>query len=249
MRRGAALLAGLALVATACADDPPTVTVLAASSLTEAFDAIERDVEARLDVDVRVSVAGSQRLATQVIEGAPADVLATADDVQMQRVVDEGLVAGTPTVFARNRLVVVLSGPDVAVRGLADLDDPGVDVVLAAPEVPAGRYARQALDAVGIEVEPVSLEPSVRAVLSKVELGEADAGIVYATDVPPPGPDRDVTVRELPRGAGPEATYSIAVLDDAPNPDHARAFVDHVRSVEGRTRLSALGFVVDEVSP
>lgn len=249
MRRVGALLVVLVLSSAGCADDGPTVTVLAASSLTDAFDVIERDLEARLDADVRVSVAGSQQLATQVIEGAPADVLATADDVQMQRVVDEGLVAGVPAVFARNRLVVVTSGPGVEVHGLPNLDDPGIDVVLAAPEVPAGRYARQALDAIGLDVDPVSLEPSVRAVLSKVSLGEADAGIVYATDIPPRGPDRDVSVRELPRGVGPEVAYSIAALTDAPHPDLARAVVDHVLSPEGQLRLSVLGFVVEGAAP
>lgn len=247
MRRAAALLVGVALAATACADRGPSLTVLAASSLTDAFEAIERDVEARLDVDVRVSVAGSQQLATQVVEGAPADVLATADEVQMQRVADEGLVAAGPTVFARNRLAIV-TGPEVAVDGLAGLADSDLDVVLAAPEVPAGRYARQALDAAGVSVDPVSLEPNVRAVLAKVRLGEADAGIVYATDLPP-DPDAQVRGRALPDGVGPEATYSIAVLAGAPHPDLARAFVDHVLSRDGRARLSELGFVVEEDDP
>lgn len=243
MRRAAALLAGLVLATSACGSDTPTLTVLAASSLTDAFTAIEQDVEARLGADVRISLAGSQQLATQVLEGAPADVLATADDVQMQRVVDAGLVAGQPEVFARNRLVVVTGAGGRDVLGLADLDDPGLDVVLAAPEVPAGRYARAALADADVEVDPVSLEPSVRAVLSKVALGEADAGIVYASDVA--GDDRDLEVHGIAPGRTPEITYPIAVLEDSDHPDLARAFVEHVLSPRGQARLAQHGLVID----
>jgi molybdate transport system substrate-binding protein len=235
------LLALLALPA--CGGQDRTLTVLAASSLTEAFEAIARDFEATHDVAVRVSAAGSQQLATQVIEGAPADVLASADEVQMQRVVDAGLTADEPVVFAHNALALVYRS-DARVLGLANLNDSGMRVVLAAEEVPVGRYARQALDAADLEVEPVSLEPSVRAVLAKVELGEADAGIVYASDVDAAGDS--VSTARIPPALNIEADYPIAVLRDAPEPGLADQFVAHVRSPRGQARLWQLGFRVDE---
>ena len=247
MRRAiVAVVAGLVLASAACTDDEPALTVLAASSLTDAFAAIEQDVEPRLGVDVRVSVAGSQQLATQVVEGAPADVVATADDVQMQRIVDAGMVAGDPVAFARNRLVVVAARGTNGVRGLGDLADPGLAVVLAAPDVPAGRYARAALDDAGVEVTPVSLEPSVRAVLAKVTLGEADAGIVYASDV---GPDDDVTVHAVAAERVPPITYPIAVVAGSDHPELARAFVEHVRGPAGRARLAQHGLLVEDDAP
>lgn len=244
MRVAVVLLSALLLATGACSPGGPTLTVLAASSLTEAFEAIARDFEEREGVEVRLSLAGSQQLATQVLEGAPADVLATADEVQMDRVAEAGLVAGTPEVFAHNALVVV-TGPGVTgVRSVTNLDAPDLDVVLAAPEVPAGRYAREVLEGAGIDVAPVSLEPSVRGVLAKVSLGEADAGIVYASDVDPD--DTSVDAVPLPRGMGDEVRYPIAVLEEAADDALARAFVDHVRSPAGQARLWQRGFRVED---
>lgn len=244
--RGAALVLVASMALAACtADDGDTLTVLAASSLTDAFEAIARDVEARHDVTVRLGLAGSHQLATQVLDGAPADVYASADPTQMARVVDAGLAEGPPAVFAHNTLVVAVHDRVRTVTSLADLADPGVAVVLAAEEVPAGRYARQALDALGLEVAPVSLEPSVRAVLAKVVLGEADAGIVYASDLV--AAEADVHTIEVPAHLGPTADYPIVALRDAPHPDLAATFVAHVRSPAGRARLAAHGFRVDQV--
>ena len=173
------------------------VDVFAAASLREAFTAVAAAFErGHPGVDVRLSFAGSQVLAAQVRQGAPADVLATADVASIR-----GVVAHQ--VLAHNRLAVV--GPGM--RTLADLARPGVRVVLAAPEVPAGRAARAALQAAGVTVRPVSLEDSVAGVVTKVRLGEADAGIAYATDLrdglpgaPLPGPGTELAVGAVTRG-------------------------------------------------
>lgn len=244
-RRAAAMLAVLLALPACTGGDEPTLTVLAASSLSDAFEVIARDFEGDHDVDVRVSVAGSQQLATQVLEGAPADVFASADQVQMDRVVEAGLAADDPVVFARNALTIVTAVGAPRIISLTDLDDPGVTVVLAAEEVPAGRYARQVLDAFGVEVTPVSLEPNVRAVLSKVALGEADAGLVYASDLVTEDDGR-VSEVPIPDGMNVVAEYPVVALDDADQPDLAAAFVEHVRSPAGQARLWALGFRVDE---
>ena len=158
--------------------------MFAAASLTEAF----ADVGTALGagdpgLSVRYSFAGSGALVAQVQQGAPADVVATADTASMARLVDAGLVT-TPTTFARNQLqILVAPGNPLAIASLADLARPDLKVVLGAETVPAGRYAAQALQAAGITVAPVSYEADVKAAVAKVTLGEADATIVYVTDV------------------------------------------------------------------
>ena len=240
------LVAGL-LVLPGCSSDQATLTVLAASSLADAFEVVARDFEgAHPGVDVRISTAGSQQLATQVLQGAPADVFASADTTQMDRVVDAGL-ARDPVVFAHNELSIVAT-PAAPVRALVDLDDPDLDVVLAAPEVPAGRYARRVLEAIEVDVDPVSLEPSARAVLAKVALGEADAGIVYRSDLVATE-DQDVREVRIPTGLNVAADYPAAVLADAPHPELARAFVEHLTGESARARLWTLGFTVEEAAP
>ena len=210
MRRG--LLALLLVVVVAgCTDagGSDRLTVFAASSLTEAFRA--------LDADADFSFGSSSRLAQQVVEGAPADVLATADEDSMAR---SGL--RRPVAFATNRLVIVHRG---AVRTPADLAT--VRVVLAAPSVPAGRYAAQALEAAGVAVQPLSLEPDVKAVAAKVRSGEADAGVVYATDA------KGMETVDL----GVEASYFIAAITD-----EGRTFVELVRNETSRRVLRDHGF-------
>jgi len=205
--------------------------VLAASSLTDAFTDIGKRYEKRTGTRVTFSFAGSQELAAQVRQGAPADVLATADTATMQSVGGE-LPEGS-RVFARNTLVVVVApGNPGHVRSLADLS--GVSLVLGDPSVPAGRYAAQALRDAHVSVQPRSLELDVRAVLTKVELGEADAGIVYATDARSAGD----AVTSVPIAGSPVAAYPIAPLTDA-----GRQFEDYVVSPAGTAVLQHYGFL------
>lgn len=220
------------------------VTVFAAASLTEVFDEIGRAVEAAYPgLTVTFNFAGSQQLATQIAEGAPADVFASADQAQMEAVVASGGVTDDPLVFARNRMeIAVEPGNPSSIRTLDDLARDDVTVVLAADQVPAGRYARDLLERAGVAVSPVSLEADVRGVLTKVALGEADAGIVYASDIVAAGDRVDgIAVAEARRVT---ATYPIAVVAGAPNPDGARLFVDAVRSDAGQASLSRYGFTV-----
>lgn len=220
------------------------VTVFAAASLTDAFEQIGVAFEqAHPDATVRINVAGSQQLATQIIQGAPADVFASANTAQMEAVVDAGAAAGAPITFAGNVLeIAVEPGNPRGIATLADLGRDDLAVVLAAEQVPAGRYARQALDAAGVPVAPVSLEADVRAVVSKVSLGEADAGIVYASDIAAAG-DR-VTGVEIPAEHNVTATYPIVLLADAPNPDAGQAWIDMVIGPTGQRALRAAGFTV-----
>lgn len=218
------------------------VVVLGAASLTDAFTEVAAVVEAaHPDLAVTLSFAGSQSLVAQVLEGAPADLLATADTTQMGRAVEADLLDGPPIPFATSPLAIVVeAGNPHDIGGLADLADPAVVLVLAAPEVPAGRFAAQALARAGVEVAPSSLELDVRAALSKVELGEADAAVVYAADL--------VTAADTVEGiAIPEAdnvvaTYPVGILAQAPNPDGARRFLEVLQGEQGRAILAAHGF-------
>jgi molybdate transport system substrate-binding protein len=217
-------------------------TVFAAASLTDAFEDIgERFEQANPDVDVAFNFESSSTLATQITEGAPADVFASASQATMDTVDEAGLVAGERTDFAGNSLqIAVEPGNPKGVESLEDLAQPDLTVVLAAEEVPAGEYARQALDEQGIEVEPASLETDVRAVLSRVALGEADAGIVYVSDVVAAG--GDVEGIEIPADQNVPASYPIATLGEAPNPEAGEAFVEYVLSDEGQEVLNEFGF-------
>ena len=250
-------LAGVLLAVAACggnASGPPDeaalpaisaaageLTVFAGASLTDAFEAIGAAFEIEHpNVSVTFSFAGSQALATQIVEGAPADVLASANQSQMDRVDDAGLLSGGPQTFAENRLTIAVErGNPTLVEGLQDLGTEDLKVVLAAEEVPAGEYARAALDAAGVPVDPVSLETDVRAVLTKVTLGEADAGIVYESDLATARHEVDGV--EIPDDQNVTATYPIAVLSDAPNPGAAAAFVAYVMSDAGQQRLEEFG--------
>jgi len=243
--RAAALLAALAVLGAGCAGagnqgGDARLRVLAAASLTAAFTELSpvftRDHPA---ARITFNFAGSQALATQLQQSAPADVFASADLTNMQKVA--ALVA-SPRPFAGNRLeIVVAKGNPKGVSALADLARADLVVVLAGPEVPAGRYARQALAGQGVKAAPRSLEENVKAVVTKVALGSADAGIVYATDVGAGG-DRVEGV-EIPRGQNVPATYPIAVVEASRQPELARAFVDLVRSRQGQQVLRRHGFL------
>ncbi|SCL26663.1 molybdate ABC transporter substrate-binding protein [Micromonospora inyonensis] len=218
-----------------------TVTVLAAASLTDVFTTLARDFEAdRSGTRLRLTFGGSSALATQINQGAPADVFASAAPAPMRAVTDAGNGDGTPVTFARNQLVVAVPrGNPAGVTGLADLTRPGVKVALCAEQVPCGAAARTALDAAGVTLTPVTLEQDVRGALAKVTLGEVDAALVYRTDVR--GAD-DVQAVEFPESSRAVNDYPIVVLTDAANRSGARAFVDHVRSERGRAVLAAAGF-------
>lgn len=217
------------------------LVVFAAASLTEAFRELAEAFEtAHPQVTVRLNLAGSQQLAGQLVEGAPGDVFASADLVQMRRVAGAGLLASPPEVFAGNELrIVVEDGNPHHIGGLADLARRELIVVFAAPHVPAGRYARAALDHAGVDVHADSLEVDVRQVVAKVALGEADAGVVYATDVA--ATDGEVDEVALPAAHQITARYAIAALSGSANTRAAKAFVRFVQT-RGRSILAGHGF-------
>ncbi|HHX84302.1 MAG TPA: molybdate ABC transporter substrate-binding protein [Actinomycetales bacterium] len=251
-RRGAPALAaaGLAVVVLgACSgtgggdDDEAgrTLTVFAAASLTEAFTEIADELEqAHPGVTVRLSFDGSSGLVDQIAGGAPADVLATADEQTMARATDAGLVAGAPRVFATNVLTLVTpAGNPAGVTGLDDSLD-GTRLVVCAEAVPCGAATRALAARAGVGLEPVSEETGVTDVRGKVASGEADAGIVYATDAAAAGD----AVDEIPI-AGADASpnrYPIAALADAADADLAADFLDAVTGPPGREVLERHGF-------
>ncbi len=210
-------------------------TIYAAASLTAVFPAI--------DPDPRYSFGGSDELATQIREGAPADVYAAATSRYPQELYREGLVE-KPVTFASNRLVLVVPPDNPAgIRRVGDVGRPGTKLVLGAEGVPVGDYTREVLRKLGLAsaLENVaSNEDDVKGVLAKVGLGEADAGFVYATDAVAAS-DR-VAVVELPEHAQPPIAYQIAVVRGTENEEEARAFVRRVRSGDGRRELAEAGF-------
>ncbi|WP_211329025.1 molybdate ABC transporter substrate-binding protein [Thermomonospora umbrina] len=254
MRHLTAVLVGAVLLPiglTGCGDTEDsegaasrTLTVFAAASLTESFTALGRTFErTHPGVDVRFSFGGSSTLAQQIAQGAPADVFAAASPATMKPVADDGLTSGAPRTFARNRLVIAVPPGDRGrVRTLRDLARGGLKVVLCAPQVPCGAAARTALAAAGVEVTPVSQEQDVKAVLTKVRMGEADAGLVYRTDVRAAG--ADVAGVEFPESARAINDYPIAVLAEGRQPGLARRFADLVLSARGRATLAGAGFEV-----
>ncbi|MEE1739853.1 molybdate ABC transporter substrate-binding protein [Streptomyces sp. BE147] len=215
------------------------LTVLAASSLTDVFTTAGAAYEkSHPGTKVTFSFAGSQELAAQVRQGAPADALVTADTRTMDTLASD---TGTPTVIAKNRLVIATGeGNPEKIENLKDLADPGLKVVLAAPEVPVGRYGKQILDAQKIDVKPVSQEPNVRAVLSKVELGEADAGLVYRTDAATATGKVDAI--EIPDEQNAVASYPAATLKTSEHTEAAAAFVAWLSTPEAQKILQGAGF-------
>lgn len=242
--RAALPLLGLLLPA-GCTDRPAAARpamVFAAASLAAPFQALAKEFEhrhppARLDLHF----AGTPRLVVQIREGAPVDVFASADEPNMQRVVDAGHALSPPRIFANNRLAIVTpKGNPKGIFGLADLGRRDLRVLLCGPEVPAGRYARQAMAKASVAARSVSDEPSVKAVVSKVRLGEADAGIVYATDAA--GAKQHVDAVSIPDGHNVIGTCPIAVLGTGSDRATGEAFVAFVLSPEGQGILEAFGF-------
>jgi molybdate transport system substrate-binding protein len=219
-----------------------TVTVFAAASLTGSFQQIGKDFEAaNPGVKVTFNFAGSSALATQINQGAPADVFASAAPTNMKTVTDAGNADGVPATFVKNQLVIAVpKGNPKGIAGLADLTKPGVKVALCAEQVPCGAAAKKALTAANVTITPVTQEQDVKAALSKVTLGEVDAALVYRTDVKAAADKVDGV--EFPESADAINEYPIVVLKNAPNKAGAAAFVAYVRSDKGMGVLTDAGF-------
>jgi molybdate transport system substrate-binding protein len=248
---------GLPALAMRPADPAPsTLTVYAAASLTHAFQELGRTLEAgHPGLTVRFNFAGSQQLSLQLEQGAPADVFASADQRWMSYASEKGLVNGKATIFARNRLAVIVPRTNPArIGSLPDLARRGTKIVLAAEAVPVGKYSREALQNLAgapgfptaydhrVLANVVSQEENVKAVVAKVQLGEADAGVVYRSDVSQ-AVSRYVRVFEIPDAYNVIASYPIAVLKAARNAEAARQFVDLVSSGTGQRVLQRCGLL------
>src|SRR5215471_1353292 len=231
-----------------------TLEVFAAASLSDAFNELARKLESqRPGLAVRINFAGSQQLVAQLEQGAAADVFASADERWMSYAKAQGLVDGDPSTFAHNQLVVIVPKTNPARIGkLQDLAKGGIKLVLAADAVPVGHYSRTVLRnlsradgfpgdyATRALRNVVSEEENVKSVVSKVQLGEADAGIVYRSDITP-AVSRYVRELEIPASANVTATYPIAMLKQSPSSDAAKAFIDLVLSADGQRVLAQHG--------
>lgn len=230
-----------------------TLTVSAASSLTDAFGELAGIFEKKNPgVEVRTTFAGSSVILNQILQGAPADVFASADPAKMETAIGEDVVAGDPKVFVRNRVVIIVPGSNPAgIKSFRDLPKPGVKLVLAQDGVPAAGYAMDILDKAGarygdgfekkVTSNLVSREADVRMAVNRVALGEADATFGYASDVTPDIKDR-VKAVEIPEELNVVATYPIATLKGSKNPELTRKWIELVLSEEGQRVLRKWGF-------
>jgi len=250
MRRSSNVLVSLAIGAmllplTGCGSDGPqamTLTVFAAASLTGTFTELGRRFEAdHPGVKVTFNFGGSSDLVTQIQGGAPADVFASADTKNLEKLIDDGLAGQDPEHFASNTLEIV-TPPDnpEKIAALVDLTKPEVDLVICAPEVPCGSAAAKVAEAAGLTLKPVSEEQSVKDVLAKVTVGEAEAGLVYVTDVKAAGDD--VLGIVFPESSAAVNTYPITTVEDSDHGDLAAEFVALVLSTVGQDVLAAAGF-------
>ncbi|GAB3239137.1 molybdate ABC transporter substrate-binding protein [Kineosporia babensis] len=252
--RKIALIAASALALAACgggsADDPEAgsgdslsgeITVFAAASLTESFGNLGKAFEAENPgTTVTLSFGPSSGLAEQINSGAPADVFASASTKNMDQVVESGSAAD-PVTFANNTMEIAVPADNPAkITSLEDLAKKDVKVVLCAEDVPCGVSAREVFKNAGIDVTPVSNEVDVKSTLSKITLGEADAGLVYVTDVKSAG--EEVSGVEIPADVNASTAYPIATLEESKNADLAKAFVDYVLSDAGAAELETAGF-------
>jgi molybdate transport system substrate-binding protein len=232
--------------------EPATINVFAAASLSDAFTEIGRNFEAaNPGTTVSFNFAGSQALRTQIEEGAPADVFASANKMEMETLVADTLITrDAPQQFLSNKLIVILPASNPArLEKLENLTLPGIKIVLAAEEVPVGKYARQALDLMNgqfgagfkdkVLANVVSNEDNVRQVVAKVQLGEADAGIVYTSDAVATAELKTIMI---PNDLNVIAKYPIAPLAKSKNTDIAKAFIAYVLSAEGQAILQKWGF-------
>src|SRR5436305_14978319 len=226
-----------------------TLSVFAAASLTDAFNAEGKAFEqAHGGVTLRFNFAGTPILVTQIEQGAQADVFASADTTNMDRLKGDGLAAAGASTFAHNQLEIVVGpGNPKRIQSLADLARPGVIYITEGATVPAGKYSLQALQKAGVKVTPKSQETDVKSVISKIELGEADAGIVYATDVKAAaGKVQGLTI---PAADNVIATYPIVAVKGASNAGAAAGFIAYVLSAHGQSPLVSRGFQHTEARP
>ncbi len=240
---------------TTASQAPVTLNIFAAASLTESFNAIATQYKtAHPNVTLKYNFNGSQILVQQIINGAPADVFASADTTNMQKATAAGLVT-TPKVFAQNKITVVIpAGNPGNITSLKDLAKKGEKIVVAAPAVPVGKYGLQVLDKMGkspqygpayesaVKANFVSQEDNVKAVIQKVQLGEADAGIVYRTDVTTAVANK-VKLIEIPDNFNVIAQYPIATVKSSKNAAAAQDFVQYILSSGGQTVLEKYGFI------
>lgn len=238
----AAPVASATAMATA---EPVTINVYAAASLTDVFTEIAADYNVdHPEVDIRFTFAGSSDLASQINEGAPADIFASANEKQMEAVTEH--IDGTSQLFASNTLTIAVpTGNPAGITDFASLANPGVAVVVCAAEVPCGAATEKVEKSLGVTLTPVSELTNVTDVLGSVASGEADAGLVYVTDIA-----RAKGVESIPF-AGSEAAvtrYPIAVLSPSAASDQARAFVDYVLSPKGLAKLAAAGFALPDAA-
>ena len=220
-----------------------SITVLAAASLTEAFGRLgEAFEEAHPGTKVTYNFGPTPALVAQIQQGAPADVLASADELSMKRIADRGLLAGSERIFAQNKLqIIVPAGNPKGITDLASLTRPGLVLVLPGEDVPAGRYAAEVFDKAGLKLPKAGREESVKAVVQRVALGEADAGIVYVTDVKAGGPK--VSGVEIPENLNVVARFPIAALKSSGKLVLAKAFADFVGSPPAEQILNGFGFL------
>jgi molybdate transport system substrate-binding protein len=253
--RLAAAAVGLALMVAGCgggsdpsaaatgpAPEPQELTVFAAASLSETFTALGKRFETdNPGVTVKFNFAGSSDLAQQIVNGAPADVFAAANEATMATVTEGGVAAGEPVVFARNVLQIATApGNPNGIAAFADLARPELKVVVCAPQVPCGAAAQKIEQATGVTLAPVSEETDVKSTLGKITSGDADAGLVYVTDVAAAG--AGVQGVDFPEAAQASTNYPIVVTADAPQPELAAKFQQLVTGEVGRTTLEAAGF-------
>jgi molybdate transport system substrate-binding protein len=265
MRKILAALAAVALATTACgtSDTASTgstasapvpapagtgaaggkvLTVFAAASLTESFGALEKEFEAtHPGVDVKFDFAGSSTLVQQLTQGAKADVFASADQPNMDKATAGGVIDGQPTLFATNKLTIAVApGNPKGIKTFADLAKSGTIVVVCAPQVPCGSAATKVETNTGVTLKPASEEQDVKSVLTKVESGDADAGLVYVTDAATAGGKVDKV--DFPEATGAINNYPIAVVKDAPQAALAKEFEDFVLGATGKQELAKVGF-------
>jgi molybdate transport system substrate-binding protein len=230
------------------------LVVFAASSLTDAFTEMKSTFESEHpNVTITYNFAGTPTLRTQLEQGALADIFASANQQQMEQAIQSGVIEGSPVIFASNKLVVITPSEEESVQELSDLANDGVRLLLALEDVPVGMYARDSIDKMArsgqlganfteeVLSNVVSEEPNVRQVVAKVMLGEANAGIVYVTDITGDAVGKVRTI-QIPDQYNVLAVYPTAQVKNAKNSAAAQAFIEFVRSPQGRAILAQYGF-------